>query len=256
MRGGLFWQAKVVVTSLSNVIKGHQVNKGEVAVEELKNREFHGPKPQTSVIKREVLREVLNDGQPVPKPLSKADKMLLHAEQILSNAKRRAEEIEREGYETGFAEGEKAGIELGKQKLGPLINYVDSLVKELTEANQRVINENERDLIKIAFLIASKVVHHEIQHNNEVVVNIAKSALEKTTKAGKVILRINPTDYDYLVEFKSKIPEFADLNDSLEIERDPSVGRGGCIVATNAGEIDGTIENQLRILKDALFDEK
>jgi flagellar biosynthesis/type III secretory pathway protein FliH len=43
---------------------------------------------------------------------------------------------------------------------------------------------------------------------------------------------------------------------NVSIEGDFQIGRGGCKVLTDAGEIDATIETQIRLLKTILWSEE
>lgn len=242
------------VTSLSNIIKSEQIEKGNIEVLPLQHAIFDDILEKDSLNKYDYLSQSLKNAKTkykLQKPLSKADKMLLQAESLLTNAKNRVAEIERDAYEKGFAEGERGGIELGRKKLEPIIKNLDNLAREIAKAKEKIINENEIDLIKLSFLIASKIIHFEIQDNNDIILNIAKTTLEKTIKGGKVTLCVNPTDYQYLIDNKSQIPQLCQMVDTISIERDPAICRGGCIVLTNAGEIDASIENQIKVLKNA-----
>lgn len=245
--------------SSCNIIKKEEIKEGKIAVTPIKHQSFDNPsnknKKSTNTPSIPSIKEIKYK-QESHKPLSKADRTLLQAETILSNAKKRVAEIEREAYEKGFTEGEKAGLELGRKKLEPIIKNIDNLAQQITKIKEELIKKNEAELIKIAFLIASKVVHYKIYTNDETIMNIARTTLEKMIKGGKVTMRVNQIDYQYLLDNKSSIPELAEFGESLIIERDPSICRGGCVITTNAGEIDATIENQLNILKNAMLIEE
>ena len=52
--------------------------------------------------------------------LSAAETIMREAEETLTEARRRAEEMEREAYQRGFSQGEKAGMAFGEKKLEPV----------------------------------------------------------------------------------------------------------------------------------------
>lgn len=235
--------------SLSNIIKHEDVKNGKVQVEDI-NTDYYADDAQYDP--KRILADT-KEKQKLKTPLTKADFLILQAETILEEAKKKASEIERESYEKGFAEGEKAGIEFNRQKLAPLLRNIDTLIEDLAGAKELIIFENEQELIKIAFLIATRIIHKEINQDEEIILDVVKTSIEKTIKGGKVTLKVNPIDYDYLIEHGSKIDEIREIEGSLQIEKDSSIVRGGCIVITNAGEIDATIDNQLKVLKNALF---
>ena len=113
-----------------------------------------------------------------------------------------------------------------------------------------MIKRHEGELIQIAFLIATGVLHREIETNDETILAVAQAALAKVVKANHVLLKVSPYDLEMVQRLMSDTDAPPDwLPPTVKLEADMSIGRGGCKVVTDSGEIDATIETQLHLIK-------
>lgn len=178
------------------------------------------------------------------------------AEQVLARAQSESERIQREAYHQGFAQGEAAGRKLAAQKIEPVLKALATLIASIGEEREKVVERYEGELIRLAYLIATKVLHREIETNQEAAVHVARAALAKVVKARHVTLMVSPYDLEMMQQHLSD----GDLRghwtpENVTLEADFSIGRGGCRITTDSGEIDATIETQLHLLKTLLWNE-
>lgn len=173
------------------------------------------------------------------------------AQRVVEEARRQAEAIQREAYEAGFAEGERAGLKLTEQKTEQILQTFNGLIAAVQQDRAALAEQHEYDLIKIAFLIATRVVHDAIMMEPERVRRVVRAALGKLPERQAVTLRLNPADRG-LVE--QQLATLAGAPDRVTIEADQTVGRGGCHVLSDEGDIDATIETQLRMLRALMWE--
>lgn len=173
--------------------------------------------------------------------------------ELLANARREAEKVQREAYHSGFEEGERAGHKLALQKLEPTLVALKQIVDEIQTERKRLIERHEQELIKVAFALAVRIVKNVIDQDSQTVLRVIAEALKKVTGRQKVTLRLSPLDYQMIQQQFSR--ELSELwpPDSIAIEADEAIGRGGCRIRTDQGDIDATIESQIRTLKDSLW---
>jgi flagellar assembly protein FliH len=174
------------------------------------------------------------------------------AEQILLEARRQAEVIEQTAYREGFAQGERAGMEFGQQKIEPIAKAIDSVVQDLLRVRDNMIKKVEGELIHVAFAIATRILHKELSLRPEDVLDVAREALKRTVRGVKMTMRINPVDMEYFQQAGKILPELAKHSEQMVLAPDYEVTRGGVIVETESGEIDATLESQLTLLWEAL----
>ena len=120
---------------------------------------------------------------------------------------------------------------------------------------EELFRREEKQLIKLAYLIAEKVVHQRIEQDEEVALKVAEQVLLKTMRDDQLRIQLNPQDEAMFKDRGSSVAAIAARLENLTIETNPKVQRGGCIVTTPMGEIDATIDNQFYLVKNELMEE-
>jgi flagellar assembly protein FliH len=159
---------------------------------------------------------------------------------------------EKEAYDQGFAQGEKDGYELGETRARKIIEKIESIFDEMGRLKSGLVREYEKDLLATIFAIAEKVVHTNLTLNETAIKDNILAALELVAEKREVTLKINPEDFEYVEKLR---PELFSNNmqvKSIMITSDPAIARGGCRMETSNGDVDATIESQLKIIQQSL----
>ena len=179
----------------------------------------------------------------------------MQARRLVEEAQARAEAIQRDAYHAGFEQGERAGNKLALQKLEPSMQTFQGLIEAIRQDRENMIRHYEGELIKVAFAIALQVVKKTIEMDPQTVTEVVKAGLAKVSKAQAVKLKISTHDLPLVEQFMASRGDEPWLPDHLTIEGDPEIERGGCRIITDSGEVDATIETQLRMLKGTLWED-
>jgi len=174
------------------------------------------------------------------------------AEVLLQEAREKARFLEQEAYEKGFAQGEKDGLEMADRKAQKVLAHLKSVSRELVQIKESLVKAHEKDVLTLIFSIAEKVLLSKIDRDETVIKKAVSEALELITERQEVNLRISPGDHAYLESVKPAFFEaFHDLK-TLTITADPAVSRGGCVLATPHGQVDGTLERRIAAVFSSL----
>lgn len=166
-------------------------------------------------------------------------------------AQSRAKEIEKSAFIEGFSKGEKAGMEAGVKRVEPVMNSLGQCLSELARAKRELSLAAEKEIVDLAMAVARKVLCYEVSTDREVAKRILKEALKKVKDYGRVRVRMNPTDIEYLEQLRRQgTSPFEDVEDVVFIP-DEMILNGGCIVETELGEIDARIDKQLEAIEEA-----
>ena len=172
----------------------------------------------------------------------------------MSEAQRNVSLIEQEAYEKGFVQGEKDGFELGEKKANKVIENIERLFDEISSFKQEILKQHEKEILDLTFAIAEKIVHHLTKFDESGVKEAVFNALNLAIEKSKIILNVNPEDYDYIEKLRPELfKEYKELK-SITVTSDPSVTRGGCYLKTPYGDIDAGIETQLEKIYQCLQD--
>ncbi len=174
------------------------------------------------------------------------------------SADEREEQAYRKGFDEGRAqglsEGETAGFERGIEKIEPLIRSIKGALVQLNGMRKETYRQIEKEVVELALAIAQKVICREVATDRETVVCVAKEALAKVDDPGKITIKMNPADLDFINETKYQLANFiADVN-NVTLEGEEGIQSGGCLIETELGEIDARIEKQLEAVKESFLD--
>lgn len=138
-----------------------------------------------------------------------------------------------EGYARGCAET-RADSELHQRQLEERYALLwEDMQTQLTES----VLAHEQQAIELAFQIARRMVGAVVDSQREYVVSVVKEALHAAGSSEVKVIRVSPQDHEFLQlgGYGDRIKIHGDKK--LMFESDESI-RSGCIVVTNAGEID------------------
>lgn len=173
-------------------------------------------------------------------------------EDLDGGLERRINVFKKEAYDKGFSEGMEAGKNKTKEKLFSTLGAVGRLVEELKMLKKEFLEKSEEEMLDLVFLIAGKVIHKETTSSREIVLAVLRDTLQNIQDSEGIKIRLNPQDYEYIMEAK---PDFASDHNgikTIQFEKDIQVDQGGAIVETHFGEIDARLDQQLDRIRESL----
>ncbi|MEJ7617332.1 MAG: FliH/SctL family protein [Pyrinomonadaceae bacterium] len=171
------------------------------------------------------------------------------AQQILADALAQAAEIEREARDKGMTEAQAAVAAETAQALAPIRERLTQTLDELAHLRTSIALRAERDLVRLALEIAKKVVHREVTIDHEIALTLARVALSRIHHRAVATIHLHPEDYNFVSLHREKL----NGNSSIELVEDRSIGRGGCLVETEMGDVDARIEQQFSEIESGLL---
>ena len=187
----------------------------------------------------------------------------VEAVEIVGAARSRGESIwaeaKQKGYETGFAEGREAGREKGREEAreealkgfgerqGRLVEVLRVLVEEIEARKERMLEQAEEDLLRLAMTIAERVAKRSCVvegGSSSAAVNLAE-ALQLVGSWTELTIRVHGEDLAAMEEYAAGLKGALGGAKHVRIVVDEAVGAGGCVVETEATRVDATLEGQL-----------
>lgn len=167
-------------------------------------------------------------------------------ESLVEAAKAEAETIRREAeaaYEKRLEEGYQAGLEKGKAEIAEkMVDYMSQSAAYFSKV--------EGVLVDVVMKAARRVLGEFDQQ--DLVERVVKRALEATRNEGHVTVRVAPALSDHLQSRISVILEDFPKIEFLEVVPDERIPEGGCILETEVGIVDASLETQLKAIESAL----
>ncbi len=166
----------------------------------------------------------------------------------LSDADR--EQIEKEAYQRGFAEGKNLGKEQAAAEVQPVLERLSRSLSEISALRPRVRREGEKDLVKLAIAIARRVLHRELTIDPESIEGLIKVALERLESRELCTVRVHP---DQEAHVRLLLDRFTHSR-KIEIIADKSLRLGDVVLETEHGSIDASVEAQLSEIERGFAD--
>ena len=164
---------------------------------------------------------------------------------LISRAREEAQSIR----ESASKEGYQEGLEQAKADIQEVKNAITSFLG----AKQAVFDYIAPDILEISVDIAQKIIKKELQQDPNVILDNILALLKGLSKEEtKITLRVNPAQVSLLKSETPNLLNEAGLDAKILVVPDETIMEGGCVVTTNNGVIDATIETQLAVISEAL----
>ncbi|QKF82908.1 FliH/SctL family protein [Halarcobacter ebronensis] len=139
----------------------------------------------------------------------------------------------------------ESGGKTGKEIDAQVVQAIKDL-KHYANFFEQATFQMESKLLKTSVSIAQKIISIEIGENST---KIAKQTithlLEKIKNASKIIIHLNPKDYEIL-------RHDLNLENHIQLVEDINVTAGGVVIASDLGNFDGNIEAKVNSMLESL----
>jgi flagellar assembly protein FliH len=160
------------------------------------------------------------------------------------------DQMEREAYQRGFSEGKTVGREQAGAELQPVLDQLGRSLATLSGLRSRIRTEGEGDLLKLAISIARRVLHRELTLDPESIEGLIRVALEKLQSRELSRVRVHPYQHQAI---RNALERFSN-SQKVEVIADPSMQCGDVIFETTHGNLDASIESQLKEIERGFAD--
>ena len=172
---------------------------------------------------------------------------LIDAAGILEKAKEDAAAYKKQVEEECAAlkvQAKQEGFEEGLAKFNEHLFQFEHMVRHLR-------HELHQAVLPLALKAAKKIVASELSQHPEKIVDIVLQALSPVSQNRRISIYVNKADKEILEAEKPRIKNILEHLESLSIQERADVAVGGCIIETEKGIINASIENQWRALEAA-----
>jgi type III secretion protein L len=172
---------------------------------------------------------------------------LMEASEILNRAKEDVEHYKKKTEEECQQLKEKAkeeGFEEGLKKFNEQLLHFDKRLRLIQ-------TDLQKQILPLALKAAKKIVGEQLNLNPETIVEIVIQTLTPVTQNHRFNIYVNKADKEVLEAQKPKIKNILDQVQTLTIQERNDITPGGCIIETETGIINASIENQWRALETA-----
>lgn len=162
------------------------------------------------------------------------------------------ESREKLAYERGVADGTQQARAEAADLLERQCRLLTALVQELRLTRDLWFKDAEEPIAALALAVVRKVLREQGDGLRDAVVAQVREAVAKVREGGPMKVLVNPGDASLLEEAREAIAASFDGALTLQVEADPRISSGGCLVETPSRVVDARIEVQLARIAEAL----
>ena len=127
---------------------------------------------------------------------------------------------------------------------------IQAALERFIEERQNYFNRVESDVVHLALAIAAKILHRESQVDSMLVAALVRVAVQQLHDGSRVTVRVAASDFARWKAF------FANpLNGTtVEVADDAHLAAGDCVLETDLGSANFSIDAQLKEVEQGFFD--
>ena len=182
---------------------------------------------------------------------AEAARLRREAQELLAEARAKAQEIESRAYDQGFEQGKKDGEELGRRQYEAMAQRLERLISSMETQLPALKRANEEALLRLVSVLASKLALKEMELDPSYVGTVLEKALSHVVQGASIKVYLNPKDLELAKEALVRLGG-GPGEGRLELLPSPEVTRGGCLIETEFGLVDATVESRREALEAAL----
>ena len=169
-----------------------------------------------------------------------------------ASAEERAAAMQAEAEHRGYESGLERGLAEARARVEHALEAVAAAERSMAEMHDRYVADAEAAAVDLAFQIAEKVIGATVASDREAVLSIVSGALLRTTDRDHLVLEVNPGDFELVRDSAAELAARLGGINRMEVVSERRVEAGGCVVRTEAGEIDARVSSQLERVRQLL----
>ncbi len=165
--------------------------------------------------------------------------------EALERLKQLQEEAYRQGYDLGRDEGQESAYREKTDELSTSLRKIDRVMQVLENLKAELVKQNEASLVTLVYQLAAKIAMAEVKQNPELILPIISEAAMGSQDEENIIIKLANSDLDFLDSVKERLGQDFEFAKRAKLEGSDQIQAGGCVIVTNFGQVDATIEKRL-----------
>lgn len=185
---------------------------------------------------------------------SELDRLQQEASYILDDANETAERLKEQAYENGSKEGYQDGYARGMAEAEEIKQQAMDYCKQLEEDYQAKMEEIEPQMMDLVTDIYERIFKVELDSYSGIIFNILTNTINDSGAAKNIVIHISKECYPDIVSRKEALlAETGLLEDNVDFIQDATLAPSGCMIETENGVFDCSLETELKELKKKLM---
>ncbi len=180
----------------------------------------------------------------------------IQAAKILSDAEKDAEEIRetarKEGYQQGLEEGNMEAMKRADVYLENIHKEQEIVIQEARQQMEEELACSQNQMIDISCMLIEKLTGILVDEYRPVMLHIINNTLSDADTSKKFIIKVSEENYAYVLDNHDRLVGAGNPNISIEIYGDTKLDNRQCIIESDNGIVDLSMDVQIKNLITAI----
>ncbi len=155
--------------------------------------------------------------------------------------------------EEAYARGKREGADKAEKRFGDTIQAFTAALEDVSQLRESILKNSTDDMLRLVMAIAEQVIPCAVEINPEIIYHTIVKALQAAVDSDVYHIKVHPEDMAVVMEKKPLLLASISGLKNITVESAPDVARGGCLVESELGEVDATIESQLEEIRQKIL---
>lgn len=162
------------------------------------------------------------------------------------------EESYKKAFELGLEEGRVEGFKKYEEEIKALLSGFEKVVQSFSALKSDLITQNETQIVDMIYYVANSIAMHEVEQKPDRIIPVIRECMRSAQSDEKILIRMSKEDLAYFNSIKETLPKEIEYLKDAAIEAQDDIAIGGCIIETNYGVIDATMDQRVKKIWDTL----
>jgi len=170
------------------------------------------------------------------------------ADRILEEARKEADAFKRQAFDSAEKEGYNMGYSKGLQEIEQMKKDLEYQKAQMEQDYHKELEKMEPVLVDVILEVVESVFQIQFAEKKDFVLHLLQATLNKIEGSKDYLIRVSKDDFVLLTEKKNDIQAQLPRNSVLEIVEDLTLVKNQCLVETDGGVFDCSLDTQLESL--------
>lgn len=161
------------------------------------------------------------------------------------------EKVKKEAYIQGKKDGQ---LEAGQQ-LHTATQALAEGLEQISRVREALLNKSKEDMLRLVLGVARQVIQTEVGIQENIILKTITRVLESAVESDEYTITVHPEDLKLVQEQEPLFLAGMKGLQNIHFLTDETISRGGCLAKSHAGDVDATIETQLKEIYEHLCTE-
>jgi flagellar assembly protein FliH len=174
------------------------------------------------------------------------------ATERIAQAQSQADAVREQAYQEGLESGREEGMRKRYEEAGANLESLERMLEEMSNYRDAVRFNVEKDSIRLAVLLAKKILRQELTVNKKVVLQLLAKTIQELEDKGTYRVWLSPQDHQFALAARPALEKFLGEDQALSMRAKSDLAPGNILIESDREVIDLTLASQFHHLDSLL----